>query len=88
VNANELKQEIVTNPKIQAVVASGSMATGAATLMEYIEFGSAVVALVGGAVLVVYMIVKSHQEVRNKKLENRKLKLEIEAIERRKKARD
>ena len=84
-STHELRQEIISSPKIQAVVASSTITGGLTGLMGYLETGAALVALVAGAILAVFMAINGYQKIKQSSMENQKLKIELAAIERREK---
>jgi len=78
-------QEVVTGPAAQVVVGSTGIAAALTSIMGYIESGAAVIALVGGAVIVVFTAMHGYKRLQHDKLETKKLALEVEALERAKK---
>lgn len=74
--------EAASTPVAQLVVGSGGIAAALTSWMGYVENGAALVALVGGAIIVVLTAMHGFQRIKQDKLDQAKLLLEIEALER------
>ena len=84
-STHELKQEVLSSPIAQGAVAGGTITGGLTGLMGYIETGAGLVALVGGAILVVFMAINGYQKIKQSTTENQILKIRLADMERRKK---
>ncbi len=83
----EIKQQIMENPKIQGVIVTSASGSSIATLMGYIETGLALLVMVVSAISVIlYALInlntykKGNLDIENVTLDNERLRKQLESV--------